>query len=407
MIKESKTNSIDLTNDSCKEMLNWMNDFTKELSRYNDIGVLLDRILLEGRITTHADAGTIFLVDGNTLSFANIHNNTLFPGSAANKHAYANTSLHLDNTSVAGYVALTRKVVNIADMRNIENDMPFNFNETLDNSTGYKTISTLTFPIIGNRDETLGVIQLINSSPQGYPEAFTERMENLVQILAGFAGSAIERGTLARDFILRMLHMTALRDPFETGPHVQRVGSYSAEIYHRWAERKGIDIDDLRYEKSRIRLAAMLHDVGKVGISDIILKKPGRLNDEEYAVMKGHCALGADIFNCSISEFDQFVRDVALHHHQKWDGSGYTGTDAPPLQGEQIPLAARITAVADVYDALCSQRSYKKAWPPEKALEVIRKDAGTHFDPEIVTCFEDVHDVIEAIRHRYPDSESC
>ena len=388
-------------------LLSWINSFCKELSRYNDVGVLLDRILLEGRKITHADAGTIFLVEEDVLTFANIHNDTLFPGSAANKYSYANTKLPLDNASVAGYVALKREMVNIPDMRNISAELPFRFNESLDISTGYRTVSTLTFPIMGNNDRVLGVMQLINSQPQGTPQPFTASMESRVQILANYAGSAIERGTLARDFILRMLHMTALRDPFETGPHVQRVGSYAAEIYHRWAERKGIDIDELRYEKSRIRLAAMLHDVGKVGISDLILKKPGKLTDEEYAIMKGHCALGSEIFSCSISEFDRFVREVALYHHEKWNGSGYTGTSDPPLRGEQIPLAARITAVADVYDALCSQRSYKQAWTPESALEILRKDAGSHFDPEIVECFEDVREVIEAIRQRYPDSDSC
>jgi HD-GYP domain-containing protein (c-di-GMP phosphodiesterase class II) len=388
-------------------MLSWINDFSKELARYNDVGVLLDRILLEGRKVTSADAGTIFLVEGEFLTFANIHNDSLFPGSAANKYAYAQTRLPLDNSSVAGHVALTRGIMNIDDMRQIPPGMPFTFNETLDLTTGYRTVSTLTFPILGANDTALGVMQLINSKPHGLPQPFDQAMEKRVRLLARYAGNAIERGTLARDFILRMLHMTALRDPFETGPHVQRVGSYAAEIYHRWAERRGVDIDELRYEKSRIRLAGMLHDVGKVGISDIILKKPGKLTDEEYAIMQGHCALGGEIFSCSISEFDRFVREVSLHHHQKWDGSGYTGTDAKPLCGEQIPLAARITAVADVYDALCSKRSYKEAWSPENALDILQKDAGSHFDPEIVDCFKEVHDIIEAIRSRYPDSDLC
>lgn len=392
---------------ACSDILSWILGFSKELSRYNDVGVLLDRILLEGRTVTHADAGTIFLVENETLTFSNIHNDTLFPGSAANKHAYASTTLPLNNSSVAGYVALKRQIINIPDMRNIPKEMPFSFNEALDIATGYRTVSTLTFPILGNNDNVLGVMQLINSCPRGLPEAFSKSMEDRVHILAGYAGSAIERGTLARDFILRMLHMTALRDPFETGPHVQRVGSYAGEIYHRWAERRGIDIDELRYEKSRIKLAAMLHDVGKVGISDSILKKPGKLNDEEYAIMKEHCSLGAQIFNCRISEFDQFVRDVALYHHEKWDGTGYTGTASKPLHGEEIPLSARITAVADVYDALCSKRSYKEAWTPQRALDILIKDAGSHFDPEVVDCFRDVHDIIEAIRSRYPDSDSC
>lgn len=384
----------------------WLNGLSRELARYNDVGVLLDRILQEGRNVTRADAGTIFLIEGDRLTFANIHNDSLFPGSAANKHAYASTTLPLDNTSIAGYVALERRMVNIRDMRSLPLGMPFSFNEALDLATGYRTVSTLTVPIIGQGDRILGVMQLINSQPDGTPEAFTEAMETRIQLLASHAGSAIERGTLARNFILRMLLMAALRDPHETGPHVQRVGSYAAEIYHCWAERHGVDIDELRYQKSQLRLAAMLHDVGKVGIADNILKKPGRLEPEEYEIMKTHCSLGAEIFTGGVTEVDRLACEVALHHHQKWDGSGYTGTGQSPLRGEDIPLAARITAVSDVYDALCSRRSYKEAWTPERALGVLRQDAGTHFDPEIVDCFMEIHETIEAIQARYPDDDA-
>lgn len=383
----------------------WLNGLSRELARFTDVGVLLDRILLEGRTITQADAGTIFLVEDDRLTFANIHNDTLFPGSAANKHAYVSTTLPLDTTSIAGYVALERRMVNMPDMRNLPEGAPFSFNESFDNATGYRTVSTLTVPILGQGNCILGVMQLINSQPEGRPETFTEPMETRVQLLAAHAGMALERSTMARNFILRMLNMAALRDPHETGPHVQRVGSYAAEIFHRWGERNGLEIDRLRYEKSQIRLAAMLHDVGKVGVEDKILKKPGKLTPEEYELMKKHCILGADIFTGALTEVDSLARDVALHHHQKWNGTGYTGSDAKPLQGEEIPLAARITAVADVYDALCSRRCYKDAWDPAKAVAVLRQDAGSHFDPEIVECLIEVMDVIEAIRTRYPDED--
>lgn len=388
----------------------WINAFTRELAHYDDVGVLLDRILQEGRAITQADAGTIFLVEGEQLTFAFIHNDTLFPGSAANKFAYANTKLPLSSSSIAGFVALKRQLVNIQDMRNIPKGVPFSFNESLDLVTGYRTVSTLTVPILGRNDAILGVIQLINSMPYGVPEPFTESMETRVQLLASHAGSAIVRGTITREFILRMLDMAALRDPHETGAHVQRVGAYAAEIYHRWGERHSIDFDELRHTKSQIRLAAMLHDVGKVGISDLILKKPGKLNDEEFEIMKTHCALGAHILKTGSSEIDQMAQEIALYHHEKWNGRGYTGTDAPPRSGQDIPLAARITAVADVYDALCSRRCYKDAWSSSEALDIIKKDAGSHFDPEIVECFLDVQETIEAISAKYPDEypqQSC
>lgn len=384
-------------------LLEWINTFTQELSRYNDVGVLLDRILHEGRTITHADAGTIFLITGDSLHFAFIHNDTLFPGVAANKFAYANTTLPLSSTSVAGYVALTGQTVSLKDMRDLPVGVPFSFNESLDLSTGYRTISTLTVPIWGPNKSILGVIQLINSMADGLPVSFTQSMQSRVQLLASHAGTAIERGIMAQEFVLRMLAMTALRDPHETGPHVQRVGSYAAEIYHCWAERNNVDIDELRYTKSQIRLAAMLHDMGKVGISDTILKKKGKLNEAEYTIMQTHCALGAQFFTTSTSALDAMAQDIALYHHEKWDGQGYTGTDQSSLAGQEIPLAARITAIADVYDALCSKRCYKEAWSSSDAVHKIIQDSGTHFDPELVDCFLHVLETIEAIRVKYPD----
>lgn len=385
----------------------WLNGLSRELARFDDLGVLLDRILFEGRSVTLADAGTIFLVEGDRLTFANIHNDTLFPGSQANKYAYANTTLPLDSSSIAGYVAINRHMVNIRDMRDLPSGAPFSFNESLDKATGYRTVSTLTVPILGQNDNILGVMQLINSKSNGSPEPFTESMETRIQLLANHAGNAIERGLMAQGFILRMLHMAALRDPHETGPHVQRVGSIAAEIYHRWAEKQHIDIDAIRYVKSQLRLAAMLHDVGKVGIEDKILKKPGKLDPDEYTIMKTHCGLGAAIFTGNLNETDRMAKEIALHHHQKWDGTGYTGQGEKQLSGDDIPLAARITAVADVYDALCSLRCYKKAWAPDEAVNILNKDAGSHFDPEVVDCFMDVRETINAIYKRYPDEEEA
>jgi HD-GYP domain-containing protein (c-di-GMP phosphodiesterase class II)/phosphoribosyl 1,2-cyclic phosphodiesterase len=389
--------------DTAQGVLAWINVLTQELSRYADMGALLDRILLEGRRITSADAGTIFLVDGGGLSFAYTQNDTLFPGSAASKYVYVNAVLPLDSSSVAGHVASTGKAVNIPDMYHIPASEPYRFNEAFDRKTGYRTVSTLTVPVFGQKGRILGVMQLINSMEDGKPRPFTIGMQMRVNLLAAQAGAALERGLMTQALLLRMLKMAELRDPRETGAHVQRVGAYAAEIYHRWAERHGVDPDELRYTKGKIRTAAMLHDVGKVGIPDVVLKKPGRLNDEELRIMRSHCVLGAALFADGSWDVDDLVRDVILHHHQKWDGTGYTGSEEPPLAGEAIPLVARIVAVADVYDALCSRRCYKEAWSPEDAVAIIRKDAGTHFDPEVVSCFEEIFETIEAIRARYPD----
>ena len=120
--------------------------------------------------------------------------------------------------------------------------------------------------------------------------------------------------------------------------------------------------------------------------------------------MEEHCALGARLFDSAASDMDMLARDIALHHHQKWNGSGYTGDPASPrLSGTEIPLGARITAVADVYDALVSRRSYKEGWPADQAVDTLRADAGTHFDPEMVDVFLEIRDIVEAVHARYPD----
>ena len=151
----------------------------------------------------------------------------------------------------------------------------------------------------------------------------------------------------------------------------------------------------------------MLHDVGKVGIPDAILKKNGRLTPEERAVMETHTAMGADLFTDARADVDRMARDIALHHHQKWNGRGYTGSDRYPLlAGEAIPLAARITAIADVYDALISRRCYKEPWTADDAVAVLRKDAGSHFDPELVDVFLEIREVIDAICKRYADADA-
>jgi HD-GYP domain-containing protein (c-di-GMP phosphodiesterase class II) len=143
----------------------------------------------------------------------------------------------------------------------------------------------------------------------------------------------------------------------------------------------------------------MLHDVGKIGIPDVILKKPAKLTDEEYEVMKTHTSLGADLFINIFNEVDQMSRDVAVCHHERWDGKGYPRG----LAGENIPLAGRIVAIADVYDALMSKRVYKSAWDEEDVIKYLREQAGNQFDPELIDIFISVYDIIKAIRNRYSE----
>ncbi|THB68083.1 MAG: HD-GYP domain-containing protein, partial [Spirochaetaceae bacterium] len=218
--------------------------------------------------------------------------------------------------------------------------------------------------------------------------------------------------------LLRMTKMAELRDPKETGPHVNRVAGYSVEIYDRWARRAGLPERQIARNRDTLRMAAMLHDVGKVAISDTILKKPGRFTPEERTIMEQHTLFGARLFTNKQSEFDEMAQVVALNHHENWDGTGYPGhvnmetgeplktdSEGKPIgkKGEEIPLFGRIVAIADVYDALRSQRVYKEAWTEEQTLEEIRKLSGSKFDPELIDCFFGALRSIQTISDRYEE----
>lgn len=174
-----------------------------------------------------------------------------------------------------------------------------------------------------------------------------------------------------RETLLRLAKAGEHRDE-GTGNHVLRIAKYSRLI------AEGLGLPSSRCEE--IELAAPMHDIGKIGIPDDILLKPGRLTDEEFAVMRRHSSIGYEILKDSPSRHIQLGAIIALSHHEKYDGSGYP----QGLSGNDIPLAARIVAVADVFDALTTVRPYKDAWSVEKALGYIKRMAGTHFDPKCV-----------------------
>jgi HD-GYP domain-containing protein (c-di-GMP phosphodiesterase class II) len=330
------------------------------------------------------------------------------------KEVYADISLPINKDSIVGYVAENGEMLEIDDAYAIDPGMPFHFNRDFDNKTGYRTTSILTIPVKSFESKLVGVIQIINAKDrQGRPIPFTREAKAILPLFANQAATAIESGIMTRELILRMMKMAELRDPSETGAHVQRVGAYAAEIYHQWARDRGVDEKELARTKDKLRIAAMLHDVGKVGISDMILKKPGRLTDDERNVMKSHTLYGAQLFANSTSELDRMCGEIAAGHHEKWDGSGYPGrvvnlqdmrTTGNPVKGEDIPISARITALADVFDALSSKRCYKEEWSQERVLGIINQDAGKHFDPEVVEAFLAIYDVIEAIRHKYREN---
>lgn len=194
-----------------------------------------------------------------------------------------------------------------------------------------------------------------------------------------------------RDTVLRLCKAAEYRDP-ETGAHILRMAHYSQLI----AKNLGLsaELQELLLE------AAPMHDIGKVGITDNILLKPGRLDAAEFEIMKQHAAFGYELLKGSTSRVLQAGADIALGHHEKFDGSGYP----QGLKGEAIPIFSRIVAVADVFDALTSERPYKKAWTLEQAVDFLYAGSGTHFDPQCVQAFLDGFDDVLAIRDRYQEA---
>lgn len=385
----------------------------KELDRLNDIDMILDRILYEARALANADAGSIFLAQGNDLIFNQVQNDSLY-GEEGNRAAqYTNLTVPCTNDSIVGHAALTGEIIAIDDAYNLPAHLPCTFNSTFDQEFSYRTVSILAIPLHSFNNQIVGVMQLINAQDeQQRPIPFSKQIQTYLQLFANNAAVAIERGIMNREIILRMVRMSELHDPKETGAHVQRVGAYSAEMYRRWAKKNNIDSRELKSRHDMIRLAAMLHDVGKVGIADVILKKPGRLDSVEFSTIKQHTVLGARLFANPTSSLDRMSMEIALHHHEKWDGSGYPGAvnlaedtaitcRGARLSGTAIPLEARITALADVYDALASTRVYKMAWDDEDIYAEILAGSGKHFDPDLVDIFFDITDVLKAIRQHY------
>lgn len=180
----------------------------------------------------------------------------------------------------------------------------------------------------------------------------------------------------------------------ETGQHVIRMSHYAKTL----AQAVGYSAD----AADELLHAAPMHDVGKIGVPDAILQKPGKLTEDEWAIMRQHTVIGARIIGDHPSGLLRMASIIALSHHEKWDGSGYPNG----VVGEDIPHVARIVAVADVFDALTSERPYKHAWPVEEALALIRHESGKHFDPELATAFLDCLPDILQIRERWADTQA-
>ncbi|WP_286233934.1 response regulator [Thalassotalea sediminis] len=226
------------------------------------------------------------------------------------------------------------------------------------------------------------VLARVKSQLSLYSQA--QHLENLVQ----------ERTKELNDTrveIIRRLGRAAEYKDNETGMHVIRMSWFSRYLAQAMGQPE--EWCELLYN------AAPMHDIGKIGIPDRVLLKPGKLDAEEWAIMKQHAQYGADIIGEHPSPLLQLAKEVAITHHEKWNGTGYPHG----LKGEEIPLSGRIVAIADVFDALTSERPYKKAWSEEKAIQLLLDEAGEHFDPNLVPIFIECIAKVREIQQHYKD----
>ena len=373
------------------------------LNTVTDLDVLMKRLLEEARRLLGCEAGSILLRDGDQLVFSYAQNDVLNIETRIPDPRKSPVKLPIDRTSIAGAGAVDGLVV-VHDAYNIPREAPFRFNDSFDKATGYRTRAVLALALNDSQGRLLGVLQLINprDADTGKPAEFSEDDQKLVIHFAGLAAMAIERSSMTRALVLRMIRMAQMNDPKETGAHVRRVSEVAARLFVAWARRRGLSEDETFRQLDHLRPAAMLHDVGKVGISQAILKKQGKLEPNERLEMEGHTRLGAGTLIGIRTSMDEAVRNVTLYHHARWDGTGYPRqaeiietlrelgidtTNLPEPKGEGIPLAARLVAIADVFDALMSRRAYKEAWTPAEVRAEFERARGTHFDPELVDLF--------------------
>jgi len=376
---------------------------------------LSHRILRRCRELTRAEAGTIFLVRRagrqRFLESLSVQNDRLKLPDASFRVPY-------DRRSIAGYVATTGEALFLDDAYAVPEEMPFRFNRAVDEATGYRTRSILSFPLFNFAGHVIGVMQLMNrlADDHGRVLPFERRHEEMIKPVNAVLGRALEQADAMdriadanaklrlrnRELRLERERVVALQaeteDAFrlsvrllakaaeihddDTGQHILRVNEYSYALARRAGMPRAF-CDDIRY-------LAQLHDVGKMSVDQAVLKKKGRLNDEEYAEMKRHTVYGYEI----LKESDRLgmAAEIALSHHEQWTGGGYPNG----IAGEDIPIAARIVAIADVYDALRSPRVYKPAFDHAKTVSIIvdgddRLDPEEHFDPRLLRVFADHH----------------
>jgi HD-GYP domain-containing protein (c-di-GMP phosphodiesterase class II) len=390
--------------ESAGDLLVQLNRIGLALSSERDLDALLELILSEMRRFTGAEGGTLYLRDGDHLHFTVAQNDRLDTRDGtdhASTAALRKLTVPIGEHSLAGYAAVTGAILSLEDVYAIPPNRPYRFNRDFDVRNGYRTRSVLVVPMKDTQGNVLGVVQLINAlDGGGNAVPFEPALEPLVLSLASQAAVSVRNAQLTRDLqdaqydtIFRLSVAAEYRDA-DTAQHIHRMSRYSGAI----ARAMSLPADDVEM----IVHASPMHDVGKLGVPDAVLQKPGKLTPEEFREMQKHTVIGGKILTQAHSRILQVSETIALTHHEKWDGSGYPNG----IGGAAIPLPGRIAAVADVFDALTSKRCYKPPFSNEQAIGIIREGSAKQFDPAVVETFTRVLDEILQIQKQFADPES-
>lgn len=362
---------------SAEEKLNLLVEFGTRISCEIRLDKLLD--IIAQQITKMLDVGrcTIYLKD--------VEKNELWSKIAQGRGLeHTEIRVPLNGNGVISICARTGETINLP---NAYEDPRFCMD--VDMVTDFRTHTLLAVPLKNNSGRVLGVFQVANKS-DGNP--FDKKDEGILLLLATLASSAIEIAKLYQDVhvaqletIYRLAVTAEYRDQQDTRAHLKNISIISYLL--------ALALGMTRKEAELIKNASPLHDIGKVALADNILLKPGKLTPEEFEIMKSHTVYGGRILEGAHSKILQIAHKMSLYHHEKWNGLGYPKA----LQGEEIPIEARIVTVADVFDALCVFRVYKKAWKTDDAYEYILGEAGKSFDPRVVAAFKKIYPSIRKL----------
>ena len=344
------------------KLLNTIFNYLTRIAKERQIDNILNLIADFGRDVVSADRCTVWLIDERK--------NILWTRVA---HGVDRIEIARDK-GIAGEVATTGEPLIIND--------PYSdprFDKDVDKQTGYHTYGIIALPIRDSHGKMIGVVQVLNSlTPL---KKFTEKDQQHLVLAASYAGNQLEAVLLQEEIdntqkeIIFTLAETGEMRSKETGNHVKRVAEHSRLLGLLY----GLD----ETEALLLKTASPLHDIGKIAIPDSILLKSGPLTDQERDKMKGHTTLGFEMLKHSDRIVFKTAADIALNHHEKWDGSGYPNG----LREKEISLYGRITAIADVFDALASPRVYKNPWDKQKIINLFIEEQGRHFDPELAGLF--------------------